>query len=62
MVAAGSVPSPPADGDAVTLVGKRYADASEALELLCTASGPGALSCDGVAMTRKTAKPLPASD
>jgi hypothetical protein len=63
MVAAatGAKPSPPAPG-AATLIGKRYVDASETVELLCTSSGAGALSCDGVEMTLKSAKPLPASD
>jgi hypothetical protein len=49
-------------GDAVTLIGKRYIDAAETVELLCTSSGAGALSCDGAPMTVKAAKPLPASD
>ena len=48
--------------EAVTLIGKRYVSADESLELLCTTSGPGELSCDGVPMTLKAAKPLPASD
>ena len=63
MIAAapGAKPSPPAPG-AATLIGKRYVDASETVELLCTSSGAGALSCDGVEMTLKSAKPLPASD
>src|SRR5262249_1369961 len=58
---AGAKPAPPAPG-AATLIGKRYVDASETVEVLCTSSGAGALSCDGVAMTLKSAKPLPASD
>lgn len=49
-------------GDAATLIGKRYVDADGKFELLCTASGAGELSCDGVPMTLKAAKPLPASD
>ena len=54
---------PSAGGTEVaTLIGKRYVDAAEAVELLCTASGAGALTCDGEAMTVKAAKPLPASD
>jgi hypothetical protein len=54
---------PNADGDAAaTLIGKRYTDAAETVELLCTSSGAGALSCDGAPMTVKAAKPLPASD
>lgn len=60
--AATAQPSPPAGSDPVTLIGKRYVDADGTLELLCTSSGPGELSCDGVPMTQKAAKPLPASD
>ena len=45
-----------------TLIGKRYVNADETLELLCVSSGSGALSCDGAPMTVKAAKPLPASD
>ena len=48
--------------DAATLIGKRYVDATETVELLCTSSGAGVLSCDGAPMTVKAAKPLPASD
>jgi hypothetical protein len=51
-----------ADAAAATLIGKRYVDASETVELLCTSSGVGVLSCDGAPMTVKAAKPLPASD
>lgn len=63
MVAGGSgaKPAPPAPG-AVTLIGKRYVDATETVELLCTSSGTGQLTCDGVEMAIKAAKPLPASD
>ncbi|RBM21971.1 hypothetical protein DI005_08105 [Prauserella sp. PE36] len=63
MVPASSAPAAkaPAAG-AMTLIGKRYVDANETLELLCTASGAGELGCDGVPMTTKVAKPLPASD
>jgi hypothetical protein len=52
----------PPQGDAATLIGKRYVDATETVELLCTSSGAGVLSCDGAPMTVKAAKPLPASD
>ena len=63
MVAAtpGAKPALPAPG-ATTLIGKRYVDATETVELLCTSSGTGALSCDGTEMVLKAAKPLPASD
>ncbi|MGD6749624.1 hypothetical protein [Streptomyces sp. BH105] len=58
--------APPASGgpgrEAATLIGKRYVDEAGTLELLCTASGPGALACDGAPMTVKAAKALPASD
>ena len=60
--AASAQPTPPTGSDAVTLIGKRYVDADETLELLCTSSGSGELSCDGVPMTLKAAKALPASD
>ena len=69
MVPAASARPPAANGangangaDAATLIGKRYVDAAETVELLCTSSGAGALSCDGAPMTVKAAKPLPASD
>lgn len=63
MVPAASARPPAASrSDAVTLIGKRYTDAAGTVELLCTSSGAGALSCDGAPMTVKAAKPLPASD
>ncbi|MFF3140019.1 hypothetical protein [Streptomyces mirabilis] len=55
-------PAPGDAAEAVTLIGKRYVDADGTLEVLCTSSGTGELSCDGVPMTLKAAKPLPASD
>lgn len=45
-----------------TLMGKRYVDADGKYELLCVKPGKGSLSVDGVALTTKDAKPLPASD
>jgi hypothetical protein len=48
-------------GDPAQL-GKRYADDEAGLELLCTRSGAGALTLDGVPLPMKGAKPLPASD
>jgi hypothetical protein len=50
------------DDDCHTLIGKRYVDADGQVELLCTFSGAGELACDGIAMTIRAAKPLPASD
>ena len=45
-----------------TLIGKRYADEELGLELLCTRGGAGTLTCNGVVLEIKGAKPLPASD
>jgi hypothetical protein len=45
-----------------TLIGKRYVNADESLELLCTKGGKGSLSLDGVALEIKQAKQLPSSD
>jgi hypothetical protein len=45
-----------------TLMGKRYVDAAGTFELLCVKPGKGNLSVDGVALTIRDAKPLPASD
>jgi hypothetical protein len=63
MVPAASATQPPSgEAVAVTLIGKRYVGADGMVELLCTSSGTGVLSCDGVPMTIKAARPLPASD
>jgi len=63
LVAAATTRSAPAaDAEPITLLGKRYVDADGTLELLCTSPGAGELACDGVPMTLKAAKPLPASD
>ncbi|WP_067693703.1 hypothetical protein [Nocardia jejuensis] len=62
MVAANGAPKVPDSDPAVTLIGKRYVNADESVEVLCTAPGSGALSCDGEPMTIKAAKALPASD
>ncbi len=45
-----------------TLIGKRYVDALDRVEVLCTRGGDGSLSLDGVAMPVKQAKALPSSD
>jgi hypothetical protein len=45
-----------------SLIGKRYVDAEERCELLCTKGGEGTLSLDGVALAVKQAKALPSSD
>lgn len=48
------------DGGAA--MGKRYTNAAETVELLCTKAGAGAPAIDGELLTVKEAKPLPASD
>lgn len=45
-----------------TKIGKRYTDATGAIELLCVKGGQGSLSIGGVALQLKEAKPLPSSD
>ncbi len=53
----------PAEGKAGgTVTGKRYVDAGGAFEALCVKPGKGSLSVDGVLLTVKQTKPLPASD
>lgn len=49
------------DGAAL-LIGKRYSDASGALEVLCTKPGAGGLTAGSEPLVIKAAKPLPASD
>ena len=48
--------------DGGCLMGKRYADESGSLELLCTKPGTGALSVADDLLSVKGAKPLPSSD
>jgi hypothetical protein len=63
MVPAADAPAPPPSGEAPgTLIGKRYVDATDTLELLCTASGAGHLTYGGQPLTIKAPKALPASD
>ena len=44
------------------LIGKRYVNADESVELLCTKGGRGTLVLNGIAMQTKQAKQLPSSD
>jgi hypothetical protein len=54
--------SPVAPFDQGTLIGKRYVNDDESLELLCTRAGDGSVSIgDNILVVRGT-KPLPASD
>lgn len=50
-----------AEDDGLTL-GKRYTDEPSGLEVLCTKSGAGVLTCDGRELVLKGTKPLPSSD
>jgi hypothetical protein len=45
-----------------TLIGKRYADATGTIEVLCVKAGQGTLCIGAVALQIKNAKPLPSSD
>jgi hypothetical protein len=45
-----------------SLIGKRYVDAADQVELLCTKAGAGSLTLDGAALNIKQAKALPSSD
>ena len=45
-----------------TLIGKRYVNADESVELLCTKGGKGALALNGTRLEVKQAKQLPSPD
>lgn len=45
-----------------TLIGKRYVNADESVELLCTKGGKGSLTLNGAPLEIKQAKQLPSSD
>lgn len=51
----------PAHSDGV-LIGKRYTDVASGIEVLGAKAGKGSLAFNGVPLTLKEAKPLPASD
>jgi hypothetical protein len=53
---------PVAPFDAGTLIGKRYATADPAVEVLCTKAGAGSLSIGDTPLPAKEATPLPSSD
>jgi hypothetical protein len=57
--AGGSVSADFASG---TQLGKRYADETVGIELLCTKAGEGSLALNGEPLLLKEAKPLPSSD
>ncbi len=45
-----------------TLLGKRYVDPDETVEVLCTRPGDGSLSIGDMLLNLKDTKPLPSSD
>ncbi|MEQ8840162.1 MAG: hypothetical protein RIB98_04210 [Acidimicrobiales bacterium] len=53
---------PAADAAEGTLLGKRYSDEAESLELLATKAGPGSIALGGEPLAVAQAKTLPASD
>lgn len=59
---------PPADAKAdpdhmyECLIGKRYVNAEETLEVLCVKSGEGSFGYDGQMLVGKESKKLPSSD
>ncbi len=53
-------PDPDAAGG--TMLGKRYGDPDETIEVLCTKSGTGSMALGGATLEVKQTKPLPASD
>jgi hypothetical protein len=58
---AAAPPGSAADGPQ-TQIGKRYTTTAGDLELLCVKGGAGELAADGVPLTVKESKSLPASD
>lgn len=52
----------PSGENSGTLVGKRYVDAEETMEFLCTRGGDGSVSVNGTTLGIKQAKQLPSSD
>lgn len=53
----------PADGhDAGSAMGKRYVNADDSIEILCTKAGDGTAAVGGEPMELKEAKALPSSD
>ncbi len=65
MVAATDNPekvAPKGGFDSGTALGKRYVNADESLEILCTKAGGGTLGIGDEPLSLKEAKPLPASD
>jgi hypothetical protein len=45
-----------------TLMGKRYIDTADTIEVLCTKGGEGSVSIDGASLAPREARALPSSD
>ncbi|MHB1445394.1 MAG: hypothetical protein ACYCTI_03665 [Acidimicrobiales bacterium] len=59
---AGGAAGPDPDRAGGTVLGKRYTDASGALEVLCVKAGRGSLALGEEPLALRQAKPLPSSD
>jgi hypothetical protein len=64
MIAAAAAEKAPIDPNLAggLLVGKRYVDSADQIEVLCVKQGKGTLTFNGEALRPKQPKPLPASD
>ncbi|CAN5150993.1 hypothetical protein BH09ACT12_BH09ACT12_05660 [soil metagenome] len=58
----GDSPTLAPDAAEGTLIGKRYVDEADTIEVLATKGGAGSLALDGAPLAVKSAKPLPSSD
>jgi hypothetical protein len=54
--------SPQSGDDGSVVLGKRYVDEYDTIEVLCTKPGEGTLALGGRPLGLKSAKPLPSSD
>ena len=52
----------PGFADEPTLLGKRYSDSADTVEVLCVVAGPSTLSLGPTPLAVKGPRPLPASD
>lgn len=52
----------PSGDDGSVVLGKRYVDEDDTIEVLCTKPGAGTLAVGGRPLVLKSAKPLPSSD
>ena len=59
---AGELVEPTVEASEPVMAGKRYTEEASGIEVLASKPGKGALSFAGRALSRKEAKPLPASD